>query len=206
MGLRRITAPVYVQTPEPTDPDWGVGGLPGIDNSLPGAGGHPWLPGHGGGPGGGPGIDNSLPGGGHIWGAWVKVLRWVFGPHVGGGPSKPPGRPILPPHADNGLPPSGDHIWGGGGNSGRWEILDPGFGRPPVIGWTPIDPGFGVGGGGGSTLPIPPGQWVPTDPDYGIPEGSGDCNCGKPKPPLWFYVFDPGDLAKPVPPAEAAPK
>jgi hypothetical protein len=75
-----------------------------------------------------------------------------------------------------------------------------------VIGWTPIDPGFGVGGGGGSTLPIPPGNWVPADPSWGIPEGSGDCNCGKLKRALWFYIFDPGDFAKPVPPAEPAPK
>ena len=80
MGLRRIKAPVYVQTPEPGDPDWGIDEGVGIGGGI-----------------GGPGIDNSLPGGGgHIWGAWVKVLRWVFGPHIDGGPSKPPGRPILP--------------------------------------------------------------------------------------------------------------
>jgi hypothetical protein len=41
MGLRRIKAPVYVQTPEPGDPDYGIDSGIGIDNSLPGQGGHP---------------------------------------------------------------------------------------------------------------------------------------------------------------------
>ena len=200
MGLRRIKAPVYVQTPEPGDPDYGIDSGVGIDNSLPGIPGHIWW--GGGGRPERPGHD--LPGGGHVWGGWIKVLKWVFGPHVGGGPAKPPGRPILPPHPDNGLPP-GDHVWWGGGGH-RWEILDPGFGRPPVIGWEPIDPGYGVGGGGGGTLPAPPpGQWVPTDPDYGIEEG--ECHCGGDhKLARWFFVFDPGDLTKPVPVPPAPPK
>lgn len=200
MGLKRIYAPVYVWVSEgPTDPGWGVSpptdpgfgrpgwspvdpgygrpdwapALPGHD--LPGSGGHPWLPGHIGGPHPGHGLPIS-PG------------------HPG---NKPPGRPILPPHVDNGLPPaSPPHIWGGG----RWEILDPGFGKPPIFGLIPIDPGYGIpetptGGGGGGT-------WVPTDPDYGIPEkpcGGG----GKPHPPIWAWV---PDFKPEPPPTEATPK
>ena len=183
MGLRRISTPVFAYVPDgPTDPGFGGGiGAPGD----PGYDRPDWAPGL-------PGHDLPVPpNGGHVWGAF---LRWLFRPQIGGGPSKPPGRPILPAHPDNGLPP--EYIWGGGG---RWEILDPGFGRPPVIGWIPVDPGFGVGGGGGGTLPVPPGAWVPVDPDWGVPPG--ECHCGdKPHPPIWAFIPTPPDFSKPAKP------
>jgi hypothetical protein len=182
--LKRITAPVFVFVSEsPTDPSYGI---PDWAPALPG---HdlPWAPGY---------PSHGLPGGGHIstgpiYGGGYPSQGLPLPPvHVGG---KPPGRPILPPHPDNGLPPA-NHVWWGGG--GRWEILDPGPGQPPILGYFPIDPGFGipesppvVGGG-----PITPGggggNWVPTDPDYGIP----GCPGGKPHPPLWAWVPKPPDL------------
>lgn len=129
-------------------------------------GGAPVYPSHG------------LPGGGHI----DNSLPWA--PVRPG--HKPPGRPVLPPSIDNGLPPTDPpHIWGGG----HWEPIDPGFGKPPIFGFVPVDPGFGVGEPpvAGHPLPKPPGgQWVPTDPDYGKPVGP--CGGGKPHPPIWVWI------------------
>lgn len=170
MSFKQIQAPVYMWVQGPGDP-------PDPDYGHPDWGGRP---------------DNSLPGGGHI----DNSLPWAPA-HPG---NKPPGRPILPPSIDNGLPPaSPPHIWGGGG---RWEILDPGFGKPPLIGLIPPDPGWGI-----EDTPPPPtgpkppgGQWVPTDPDYGMPVHG--CPGGKPKPPLWVWIPTPPDFSKPVPPAQ----
>jgi hypothetical protein len=170
----------------PADPGYGLGAGNRPDAGLPWAPaypshGLPWAPGH---------PSTGLP----------PV-------HVGG---KPPGRPILPPSVDNGLPPVNHPWWGGGG---RWEILDPGFGKPPLLGFFPVDPGFGIPespppvvGGGPSTPPpvvsggpiVPDGgggNWVPTDPNYGIEE----CPGGRPKPPIWAWIPTPPDLTKPVP-------
>lgn len=164
MPFRRTLALVNAWIPgpgEPTNPpvDPGYGVEAPVDPSY----GRPdW--------GGRP--DNSLPGGGH----------------VSGGPIKPPGRPILPPSVDNGLPPSGAHPW----LPGHWEPIDPGYGKPPIWGWMPVDPGFGVGGGGGSTLPESPGHWVPVDPDYGKPVGPCGGHDPIPHPPLWAWIPEIG--------------
>lgn len=186
MGLRRVMAPVYVWVPEgPLDPGWGVTpptdpgyGRPGWSPADPdyglGAGLHPghglpWAPGH---------PDQGLP---------------VSPGHPSGGPIKPPGRPIVPSNPIY-KPPAG-HPW----LPGHWEILDPGWGKPPILGFLPSDPGFGIpetpeGPGGGT--------WVPVDPDYGLPER---CPGGKPHPPLWAWIPEPPDLTKPVEPVEPTP-
>jgi hypothetical protein len=105
----------------PADPGWGV--RPPID---PGYGRPDW---------GAP----FPPDEGHIWGA---LIRWLMRPHVDNDPSKPPGRPVLPPHVDNGLPPNGGrppHPW----RPGHWEPIDPGYGKPPLWGFIPgIDNGL----------------------------------------------------------------
>jgi hypothetical protein len=195
----------------PVGPDQGLPGggyIPGggrPDNSLPG-GGY---------------IDNTLPGGGHVSGQPIYPGGYPGGgpvrpPHVWfplpgtglpGGPVKPPGRPILPPAPDQGLPPNGGlppHPW----LPGHWEILDPGFGKPPQIGFLPVDPGWGLpeappatpgqlpSGIGPGQLPSGGGSWVPTDPDYGIPDR---CPGGKPHPPIWAFIPAPPDFSKPAP-------
>jgi hypothetical protein len=195
MALRHISGWVDVSGPDgPIDPGYGQrppvdwSGRP--DNELPGSGGHPWLPGHGG--GGRP--DNDLPSGGHIW---STLIRWLTRPVIGGGPVKPPGLwPILPVDPGWGIdppdgPPSGP---------GDWVPIDPGFGKPPIWGFLPVDPGWGVG-----KLPVVdntlPGHWVPVDPGFGRPGGG----CGGEKPahiwgkPLWAYIFEIGpDFGKPI--------
>jgi hypothetical protein len=166
----------------PVDPGFGFGGGLHPSHGLPGGG----YPSHG------------LPGGGYP----SHGLPIAPG-HPG---NKPPGRPILPPSVDNGLPPSDPpHIWGGG----RWEILDPGFGKPPLLGLIPIDPGYGIPETppptAGTPLPKPPGgQWVPTDPDYGV-SVCPPCG-GKPHPPIWAWIPTPPDFSKPVPVPPAQPK
>lgn len=141
--------------------------------------------------------DNELPSGpAYIWGTLAK---WLLGPHIGGGPAKPPGIPILPIDPGWGVgpigPPSGP---------GDWVPVDPGWGKPPIWGFLPVDPGWGVGGGGGGTLPTdPPGHWVPVDPGYGRPVGP--CGGGEKPPhvwgkPLWVYIFEIGPgFGKPTP-------
>ncbi len=202
------------------------------------------------------GYDPVDPGFGRPGGGWSPVDPGFgipgFGPvdpgfGVGGGlhPShglpispghpgnKPPGRPIVPPHPGN-KPPMGGappHPW----LPGHWEIIDPGWGLPPLLGFLPTDPGFGipetppptVGGGpapgappvvGGGPVqpptvnPKPPisgpggGTWVPVDPDFGRP----GCPGGRPHPPIWAWIPAPPDLSKPVepvePPTTATPK
>ena len=145
-------------------------------------------------PYGGARPDNELPGGGHIWGAYARLIAWLRGPHVGGGPAKPPGFPILPglpPHIDN-TPPTGRPSL-----PGDWVPVDPGYGRPPIWGFLPVDPGFGVGGRPGIDNSLPgdtPGHWVPVDPDYGQPVGP----CGGERPahiwgkPLWVWIAEIG--------------
>jgi hypothetical protein len=214
MSWKHISGWVQVTQPEgpegPVDPGYGAGGpvdpgygRPGWSPVDPGYGRPGWSPvdpGYGR-PDLGPGHpDNSLPGsGGYIWGA---LIRWAMRPQVGGGPSKPPGRPVLPPHPSNGLPPNGGnppHPW----LPGFWEPVDPGFGKPPLWGWVPgVDNGLPVPPTYPSTGPLPPGQWVPTDPDYGVPD-----RCpggGKPHPPIWAWIPTPPDLSKPVEPTEGA--
>lgn len=190
----------------PVDPGYGrpgYGGRP--DNSLPGGGGHPWLPGYG----RPERPDNSLPGGGY--------------PSTG--PIKPPGRPIVPSHPGQ-RPPMGGappHPW----IPGHWEPIDPGWGKPPLWGFLPVDPGWGVDEGGApakpdQSLPTPPppaqtkppvgtwppsggggGNWVPVDPDYGLP--TRPCPGGRPHPPIWAWIPAPPDLTKPVEPTEPPP-
>ena len=76
---------------------------------------------------------------GHVWGTLIK---WLTRPEIGVRPAKPPGlRPVLPPSIDNGLPPNGGqppHPW----LPGRWEPIDPGFGKPPAWGRIGVDNGF----------------------------------------------------------------
>jgi hypothetical protein len=173
-------------------------GHPSTGPVLPG---RPTDPDYGHGGGGHP--DNSLP--------WAPVRPG----------NKPPGRPILPPRPDNGLPPGGGteppHPW----VPGHWEPVDPGYGMPPLWAFFPVDPGFGVGPpvhigggpaqppvhvGGGPVLPpvinggpihLPGGIWIPTDPDWGV--GGPVCPGGKPHPPLWGFIFNPPDFSKPSP-------
>lgn len=140
--------------------------------------------------------DNSLPGG--------------RPPHVG---NKPPGRPVLPPHVDNKPPVAPAHPW----LPGRWEIVDPGWGKPPLLVFFPTDPGFGIEESPvGPDNSLPGGVWIPCDPDYGIPIHG--CGPSKPKPPLWGWLPKPPDFGKPPaidtkppdagtkPPEGAAPK
>lgn len=187
MPFHRVHQPVFVWTPGPLDPGWGV--EPPVDPGYGRPGWGPVDPGFG--VGGGFRPDNSLPG---------------APAYPSTGPIKPPGRPILPPHPDNGLPPSG-HPW----LPGHWEPIDPGFGKPPIFGWVPVDPGFGVGGPArpDNTLPDSPGHWVPTDPDYGKPVGPCGGHDSIPHPPLWAWIpeigKDFGTLPAPVPPP-ATPK
>jgi hypothetical protein len=159
-------------------PGGGSGAHP--DNELPGSGGHPWLPG------------------------WIpRLIRWLLGPHIGGGPAgKPPGFPIIwPPDPDWDIPVDPPHPW----LPGHWVPVDGGWGQGPVWGWSPVDIGWGVGGGGGGTLPIHPGHWVPVDPSYGVPDrerrcGGGEHVWGKPQP-LWVFIFHIGpDYGAPQPP------
>jgi hypothetical protein len=171
--------------------------LPGggyVDNELPGMGGgaHP---------------DNELPGGGaHVWGWAAKLIRWLLGPHIGGGPAgKPPGFPIIsPPDPDWDIPVGPPHPW----LPGHYVPVDPGYGQSPGWGWEVIDPGWGVGGRPGidNTLPERPGHWVPVDGDYGKPAWERHCSGDKPKPKwLWIDHIGP-DWGKPKPPAPAPKK
>jgi hypothetical protein len=118
-------------------------------------------------------------------------------PHPG---NKPPGRPVLPPSIDNKPPQTPAHPW----LPGHWEIVDPGFGKPPLIAFIPADPGFGI-----EEVPVGPdnslpgGIWLPLDPDFGKPP-SGGCGPIKPKPPIWGWLPKPPDFSKP--PETAAPK
>lgn len=200
----------------PVDPGFGGGiGAP-VDPGYGRPGWSPADPGYGVGSGLHP--SHGLPGGGHI----------STGPIYGGGHpgNKPPGRPIIPVHPGQ-RPPMGGappHPW----TPGDWDIIDPGWGKPPVIGFFPVDPGWGMpeGSAPDNTLPGAPqgpttkppvgvdntlpgsggGNWVPTDPDYGIPS---HCPGAIPKPPRWGWVPKPPDLSKPVEPAEpptATPK
>ena len=181
MSLKHISGWVEVTEPNgPVDPGYG---RPGWSPADPGYGiGTFPHPGHG------------LPGGGHI----------STGPIYGGGHpgNKPPGRPVLPPSVDNTPPTAPVHPW----TPGHWDIIDPGWGKPPLIAFFPIDPGFGipetpppvVGGGpvppDASTKP-PDGVWVPTDPDYGVP--CPPCP-DKPKPPIWGWLPKPPDFKPPM--------
>jgi hypothetical protein len=199
MGLKQILAPVFVWVPEspldpgfgvtpPIDPGYGIGTLPHPGHGLPGGGHISTGPIYGGGH-----PSQGLPGGGHI----------STGPIYGGGHpgNKPPGRPVLPPSPDNGLPPGRPpYMWGG-----RWEIVDPGWGKPPLLVFFPIDPGFGMEETPppGADNSLPGGVYLPCDPDYGMPERP--CG-GKPRPPLWGWLPEPPDLSKPLPVPPAQPK
>lgn len=206
MSLIHVSGWLNVDQPNgPTDPGFGrPGGGGGVDPGY-GVGVFP-HPGHG------------LPGGGHP----------STGPIYGGGHpgNKPPGRPIIPVHPGN-RPPMGGappHPW----TPGHWEIIDPGWGRPPQIGFFPIDPGFGVGGPDRPDQGLPPDPSKPVPPTAGtplpptappghvsgqpVPPGGGTwvptdpdygnpiCPGGIPHPPIWAWIPAPPDLSKPVPP------
>jgi hypothetical protein len=172
--LRRILAPVFVWIAgphEPTDPGWGTS--PPTD---PGYGRPGWSPAD-------PGYDlgaglrpsNDLP--------WAPVYPGHGLPHPPARPDiKPPGYPILPVDPDWDKPII-EHPW----LPGNWVPVDPGFGLPPIWGFRPVDPGWGVGGGGGAPLPGNelPGHWVPIDGDYGKPEGP--CGGHTPKH-VWVWI------------------
>lgn len=195
------------------------GGLP--DQSLPISPGHPSHDLPSGAPGhiwgailrllGGAEIDNDLPGdGGQIWGSLLRLLRWIVSrPHVGGGPSKPPGIPIIPIDPAWGIEaPSGPPPWSGG-----WVPVDPGFGKPPVWGILPVDPGYGIGAPvrPDQGLPDTPGHYVPCDPNYGIPERERHCGGGYPSTqpivPRWVWIPEIGpDFGKPKPVPKPSPK
>jgi hypothetical protein len=121
----------------PVDPGWGQGGMPGIDNTLPGQGGHPWLPGHVGGPRpdaglpGSPGHPDNRPPSGpppQVGPGEVLVLVrdqagvWHYASLPSG---SPPPRPVP-------VPPG--HI------SGQPIPPPPGTTTPPVTPGTPLPP------------------------------------------------------------------
>jgi hypothetical protein len=85
-------------------------------------------------------------------------------------------------------------MWGG-----WWDIVDPGWGKPPILAFFPVDPGFGMEETPPPTVDneLPEGTWIATDPDYGMPVHGG-CPGDKPKPPLWGWVPKPPDLKPPV--------
>jgi hypothetical protein len=199
MSYKHISGWVEVTGPEgPIDPGFG----------RPGGGWSPADPGYGH-PGWGP-VDPGFgrpggpvdPGYGHGSGLHPSHGLPISPGHPG---NKPPGRPILPPGPDNGLPPMGGappHPW----IPGHWEILDPGFGKPPLIGFFPIDPGWGIDEGGpppvvGGGLPTPPGRppvvggGLPTPP--GRPPVVGG---GLPTPPGRPPVVGGGPSTPPVHP------
>jgi len=123
-------------------------------------------------------------------------------PHIDNDPSKPPARPVVPPHPDQGPPPNGGkppHIWLGGG--GHWEPIDPGYGKPPLWGFI-LGPDNGlpsVPGIPDNSLPGEGGVWVPTDPDFGKPIRPCPPVTGKPHPPLWAWIPDRPNFPKPTP-------
>lgn len=205
MSLVHVSGWLQVTQPSiegPVDPGWGT--RPPTDPGFGGGRPQPPDPGFG-----HPGIGAGLPGHdlptppGHVWGALIK---WLMRPEIGGGPAKPPGlRPVLPPSIDNGLPPNGGqppHPW----LPGRWEPIDPGFGKPPAWGWIGIDnglPGPPVHVGGGPITPPVPGNrppggaWLPTDPGFGQPIRPCPPVGGKPHPPIWAWVPDRPDNTLP---------
>jgi hypothetical protein len=120
--------------------------------------------------------------------------------------NKPPGVPIVPPHPANKPPAAPVHPW----TPGRWQIIDPGWGKPPILAFFPIDPGFGIDVDGpppvigGGPAPKPPGGvWVPTDPDFDKPTRPCPPAGGVPHPPIWAWVPDRPDFGggggKPTP-------
>jgi hypothetical protein len=152
------------------------------DNELPSGGAHPWLP------------------------AWIpRLIRWLLGPHIGGGPAgKPPGIPILPLDPDWDIPVDPPHPW----LPGHFVIVDGGWGKPPAWGRWFTDPGYGIPEGGkpDNTLPARPGHWVPGDPSYGVPERERRCSGEKPKP-KWIWIEHIGpDWGKPAEPKAVAAK
>lgn len=168
MSLKHISGWVNVSGPEgPVDPGYGrPGGGAGAD---PGYG----IPDIGAGR-----PDNDLPSGGHPWlPGWAAALvRWLLGPHVGGGPAKPPGYPVVPVDPDWDIPTVPPHPW----LPGSWVPVDPGFGKPPEWGFSPADPGYGIPDvGAGRPDNELPGHWVPVDPSYGVPDRERRCGGGE---------------------------
>jgi hypothetical protein len=193
MSWKRQFSLVWQDDFSPVDPIFG----------RPGGGWSPTDPDYGVGSGLHPG--NALPGGGHVSG----------GPIYGGGHpgNKPPGRPIVPPHPGN-RPPNGGappHPW----TPGHWDIIDPGWGLPPLLGFIPVDPGFGIPETPPPTAgtPLPPtGQ--PPKPDQGLPPGTPPPGpvMGPPPTPTGGFVVGGGqwvpvdpDFGVPVCPGRPKP-
>jgi hypothetical protein len=103
-------------------------------------------------------------------------------------PIKPGGFPIIPVDPDWSVPEGNPSL------PGNWIPIEPGHALPPVWGFLPVDPGFGVGEGRpDNSLP---GHWVPVDPGYSIPlPGCPPCNCEGLKPgqlPVWVWIPEIG--------------
>jgi hypothetical protein len=218
--MKEKTMPLaYIQfldgSGRPVDPGYGVPGGERPDQGLPGTPSYP---------------DNSLP---------------IPNPPPGKPghlPSLPVGRPIVPSHPIVKWPPRPvDPDWGvdpipnpPDGQPGHLPTVPPNWPIIPSHPWLPprptrpVDPGYGIPGGGWGHHPdhgLPGGGWG--HPDQGLPGGGGHPDQGLPDTPppsvpagmvlvlvrsaegKWYYAMVPQGTTKPVPPVsppEAQPK